>query len=322
MSGSCCSSGPTCGSTAGTSQSSVRRSMAGHLRVTVGANTTARFRLSTWTKVVLTTLQPGTEFIVCQDAGAPPDRARHLSPRDQGRGRVGGQGHVDGPRRGAERVQPERRSSLPWSMCVPSGDVDAWYQAALRQRTRRCPSAPSCATLRRAPSTAPPLRPSAPETTQGTGRQPRPPASPARLSHVHEPPTRRRPTPPQPTDTTPPQSTRHRPRTPRRPRTRRRLRTRRRCRWTRVRPRLPSAPIAACRDRCSVGCRSAHRYSAPATARTSGGRPRPGAGSVPLVPPEVVADGATAELDQRVQRQPDACRPVVARAREVLAVGL
>ena len=88
---------------------------AGHLRVTVGANTTARFRLSTWTNIVLTTLQPGTEFIVCQTPVAPPDPPVTCLHVIKGEVEWEAKGTVEGPRRGAEHVQPERRSCQPRS---------------------------------------------------------------------------------------------------------------------------------------------------------------------------------------------------------------
>ncbi len=178
---------------------------AGHLRVTVGANTTARFRLSTWTNIVLTTLQPGTEFIVCQTPVAPPDppvTCLHVI-----------KGEVEWEAKGASKVLGAGQSTFSQNgdpasavVCLPSGDVDAWYQAALRNEPVDAlgilvSHAPPCPGDGSTETTA------APETTQGTGHRPRPPGTRPTQPTDTTPTQPTDTTPTQPTDTTPTQPT-------------------------------------------------------------------------------------------------------------------
>jgi hypothetical protein len=173
----------------------------GHLRVKVGENSTARFRLTTWTNVVLTTRQPGTEFIVCQEPAAPPNEPVTCLNVIKG--------EVEWAAKGTSTILHAGESTFskngdppPEVKCLPSGDVDAWYQAALRQEPVEplgalVLNAPVCPVDGASPSTA------APETTQGTGHKPRPPVPPVPTA---TPEPTDSPAPP-PTDTTPPSVT-------------------------------------------------------------------------------------------------------------------
>jgi hypothetical protein len=187
-------------------QAELRSSIdAGHLRVTVGANTAERFRLSTWTKIVLTTLQPGTEFIVCQTPVAPPDppiTCLHVI-----------KGEVEWEAKGASVVLGAGQSTFSQNgdppsavVCLPSGDVDTWYQAALRHDPVDdlgvlVSHAPPC------PGDGSTVTTAAPETTQGTGRRPRPPGTTPTQPTDTTPTQPTDTTPTQPTDTTPTQPT-------------------------------------------------------------------------------------------------------------------
>jgi hypothetical protein len=180
---------------------------AGHLRVTVDANTTARFRLSTWTKIVLTTLQPGTVFTVCQTPAAPPEEPVTCLDVEKGA--------VEWEAKGASTILTAGQSTFSKNgdppsvvVCLPSGDVDTWYQAALRHEpvddlgvlvsnALPCPGDGSAVTT------------AAPGTTQGTGHRPRPPGTTQPPpTDAQPPPTDTTPppldTPPPPVDTTPP----------------------------------------------------------------------------------------------------------------------
>ena len=157
---------------------------AGHLRVTVGANTTARFRLSTWTNVVLTTLQPGTEFIVCQTPVAPPDppvTCLHVI-----------KGEVEWEAKGTSKVLGAGQSTFSQNG-DPASAVCAFRAATSTPGTKqRCvtnrsmPSASSCSHAPPCPGDGSTETTAAPETTQGTGHRPRPPGTTADSADGHD----------------------------------------------------------------------------------------------------------------------------------------
>jgi hypothetical protein len=179
----------------------------GHLRVTVGANTTARFRLSTWTKVVLTTRQPGTEFIVCQTPVAPPEEPVTCLEVIKG--------EVEWEAKGTSTILTAGQSTFSKNgdppgevKCLPTVDVDAWYQAALRGEPVDAlgilvSNAPPCAADGSTTSTETTV---ATETTQRTGQRPRPPSTTGPPDSSAQPPPTDTVQPP-PTDTVQPPPT-------------------------------------------------------------------------------------------------------------------